>query len=42
MRDAIDTSFCKDADILRVKLVVANAGDGGGPFGRATKINVSR
>jgi hypothetical protein len=33
LRDARDTSYYKDGDTLWVKLVVANAGAGGGPGG---------
>ena len=44
LRDASDTSYCKDDDTLWVKLVVANTGGGGGRggLGGGTSIEVSR
>jgi cell migration-inducing and hyaluronan-binding protein len=44
LRNAGDTSYYKDGDTLWVKLVVANAGDQGGPggLGGGTSIDVSR
>ncbi|MDX1562540.1 MAG: hypothetical protein R3305_06410, partial [Gammaproteobacteria bacterium] len=42
LRDADDTSYYKDGDTLWVKLVVANSGGGGGPFGGGTSIDVSK
>jgi cell migration-inducing and hyaluronan-binding protein len=42
LRNASDTSYYKGGDTLWVKLVVANTGGGGGPFGGGTSIEVSR